>query len=132
MVTAAATHTANILDVSLYIACGHTLCIHRYDFFFNISGQRCLVLLNQLRLKFTVSVSRHLDFCFTEACFKCLFGIPVTAVFALFVAIIVLGVTQFIIKLSVKTVFKHFSDHHFEYIFQVIKILHIKSFHDVT
>ena len=56
----------------------------------------------------------------------------ILSVISLFVAIIVLGVTQFIVKLSVKTVFKHFSDHHFKYIFQVIKIFHIESFHDVT
>lgn len=48
---------------------GHTFSIHRYDLFFDVAGQRCLILLYNLRLKFTVSISRYFDFRLTKACF---------------------------------------------------------------
>lgn len=54
------------------------------------------------------------------------------AIIILFVMIVIFGIAEFIVALTIKTILKNFTDHHFKNILNVIEILDVESFHDVA
>lgn len=79
-----------LLNMSCDVVFGHFFCIHRDNFFFNIIRQRCLMFLNELRIKSTAAVTGNGNIHVAKADFHGLFTVTVAAVVCFLIAVIVL------------------------------------------
>lgn len=75
----------------------HTFGIYGQYLFFYILRDTGLILFQQLRFKFAVSVSERFNFDIPETSLKGLLAMTVSTVSAFLVFVVVLAVTQFII-----------------------------------
>ena len=118
--------TVDIFDVWWDIVSCHTLGVHWKNLFFNITCERCFVFLDYLRLKIAVSVTRYCYLNRTGTCFDWLSAVSVPAVLDILVSIVILAVSEFVVQLCFKSVFKNLSDHFLEYRTKLAVILYIQ------
>ena len=100
---------------------GHAFCIHRQDLFLDVLTDAGLVLLQELRLKFSLAVSGNGHFHISKTGAQRLTAVTIPTVIRLFVLVVVLAVTKLIIQFRIQAIL-----HEFRYCLleEILDILH--------
>ena len=88
---------------------------------FKTSPNTGLVFLQELRLKLTLTVTGNRHIYISEAGAKRLFAVTIATVIGFFALVVVLAVTEFLIKLRIKAVFHEFC---YRILEQILDICH--------
>ena len=89
-----------------YVARAHAFGIHGNYLLFYILSDACLILSQDLRLKFALTVSWNGEIHIAVTGAKRFGTVPVSAVVRVFVPVIVLAVAEFLVKFYFKALFK--------------------------
>ena len=97
-------NTVDIPNMGLNIAGGHALGVHGQDFLLNVLTDTGLVLFQYLGLEVPLSISRNRYFHISKAGAQRFAAVAVAAVIRVFVPVVVLAVTQFVIQFCFQTI----------------------------
>lgn len=75
----------------------HSFGIHGQDLFFNVSGEGCLLLLDQLGFKVSFAIPGKGKVQISESGFHSFFAVAIATVVGLFIAVVILAVAELLV-----------------------------------
>ena len=107
--------------MGLDVPCGHALGIHRKDLLLNVLADAGLVFLQELRIKFSFSVTGYSYLHIPEAGAQRFAAVSISTVLRFLVLVIVFAVAEFVIQLCIQSVL-----HEFRYglLEEILDVLH--------
>ena len=107
------------------IARRHPFRIHGQNLFLDILADAGLMFFNQLRLEFSFSVSGNIYFYISETGSQRFLAVTIPAVIRLFVPIVILALSKFLIKFCIESGFHKFGNGFLEQILDILHAAHI-------
>ena len=103
------------------VPCGHAFGIHRKNLFLDVLADAGLVFLQELRIKFSLSVTGYSYLHIPEAGAQRFAAVSVSAVLRVFVLVVILAVAEFVIQFCIQPIL-----HEFRYglLEEILDVLH--------